>query len=743
MRYRPRKGTYIGARTKEATSVVEVVNDDLAAFTQALLDLFTRSNSILAGQAVQCIASPVTKIACTDGEKVYFNPDVLNKAFSGANKNRLNVKSALATLSEIRGVNLHELAHIMFSPRANSVAWNSVQKLQQEIDQSEECGKYMGVKAQFVWNLLEDQRIESLFSSKYRNSVPYFQSTVTQLLLGDPNAKVELIHLWIHGRRYMPLDIRRQARELFQRHFGVSDYDLNTWEKVIDDYRTFVFPRDGRQLPNTIKIFMELWVKYIPQMFPDDWGTTGGNGRGGHGERREGSPDTSEQREAQEYREEADEHFGSYDDDNDDEESDESGDSVGGDSDDSDDDADDDAESNADGDSDGEGDSQTQGGARPSDSDATGKPNSSNDVGNGKSDSNDAQTTASGNVQGTHSGGGLNSGQGAPTTDTGNATKLLKSLENTLAQASDAVQNDSMETLKQVLHKVRGVALDNLLRGIEEPANMVPPTAKFRAISNALNTALRQLRSDAEPMWERSVPTGRLNIDLVVKSEATDTDMDVFDRWVDSGDDAPRVEVVILLDQSGSMSTSIPTSESTGYYSVMHEASASVWAIKLACQQNEIPCTVIGYSEDEQTSCLMTADTRVNPSSVGMYEAKNNTHPDTALRLAQTVFSRSDATHKILVSVSDGEWPYYGDTPKLVGQLNGMGVETIFVALPSRYKMVYVRNEDGVTTATKYEPDFARGLDTYQAFGHKALIRAANPAELAKKIGKTLVRASL
>ena len=729
----------IGKRTAYAESVAETADDNLASYTQALLDLFTRSNSILTGQPVDCVVSDITQIACTDGETVYFNPNILRKAFEGADKGKLNVKKALEVLSHVRGVNLHELAHILYSPRSGSVTWNSVIKLQHDIEVDQTLAmKFYGIKAFTVWNLLEDQRIESLFSSKYRNSIAYFQQTITKLILEDPKAKVELMHLWIHGRRYMPRDIRGRARAVFQKEYKVSDEDMKLWESLIDDYRKLVFPRDGRKVASMVSQFMELWAKYIKSDMPDDYGTTGGQGKGGHGERREGNADSYDQHEAQEWMEEVDEAS---------EES-ENG-SSNGDGDESDDeeseskDSDDSkvTEGSGSGEFDEEADGESENGS-PSESSSSGKSSETSDDSNGGSGGQgetDAGTSSPNEYNEDATGGGLNSGAGGGGEWGTSQNGLLNALEDTLARASESVKGDLMDTIQQVLRKVDGISLDKLFRGVEKPESYVAPTPKFRSITNSLNATLRMLRSDADSMWERGVPTGRLNIDLVVKSEATEQDMDVFDQWVDSGDDAPRVEVVILLDQSQSMATSIPTSQSSGLYNTMAEASACVWSIKVACQQNEIPCTVIGYSDTDSTALLYTADMRINPQQVGLFQYKGNTQPEVALKIASQVFDRSEADNKILISISDGEWSFYNDEQRQMAILNGIGVDSIFVALPSRYRVT------GYDEKGHYiqEPQFASGLDRTNGYGHKQLLKVANPTELAKRIGKAIVRASL
>ena len=246
-------------------------------------------------------------------------------------------------------------------------------------------------------------------------------------------------------------------------------------------------------------------------------------------------------------------------------------------------------------------------------------------------------------------------------------------------------------------------------------------------------------------MWERGVPTGRLNIGLAIDSEAQDTDANVFDRWNDSGDDAPRVELVILLDQSSSMRTGIPKHYSSGLASVMAEASASMWAIKHACQQNEIPCTVIGYSAPNETRVLCRADDRV-PNTAGIYASKSFTDPSLALKIAHSVFSMSDATNKILVSISDGDWSINSEEINTIRAMHGLGVDSIFVALPTSYahdpsiKPDFSKQlERGVVIGNDGNGNIVRSGKYYE---HNVCLKVASPTELAKKIGRAIVSAS-
>ena len=146
--------------------------------------------------------------------------------------------------------------------------------------------------------------------------------------------------------------------------------------------------------------------------------------------------------------------------------------------------------------------------------------------------------------------------------------------------------------------------------------------------------------------------------------------MDIFDSWSDAGDDASSIEVVILLDQSSSM------------WSRMASVSGAMWVIKGACDDLEIPCTVIGYSDKHAT--LLGRDDFVGANSVGRFPTVGGTDPRGALEEAHRIFAGSDRRHKLLFSVTDGEW-FRGDTAaQLVREIGNLGVHTDLIYLTHR-----------------------------------------------------------
>ena len=712
------------ANITEKPSIESVITKGSAGinkYTESVLDLFSRSNSILAGQSVVCSTSIETDVACTDGESIWFNTGLLQKPFMDVDKKGLDIQSALISLRCLRGINLHELSHILYSPRKGSVAWNEVLL----IDKGRSiAGKSTIISAMKVFNLLEDQRIETLFSATYRNSVLYFQATITDLILSDKNTPPHLIHLWVHGRRYVDKSIRSLARQVFQAHYGVTDSHLADWDKAIDDYKLAVFPKNGRDIAKQIEKFLYYWDLYISptNQSPINHGGNADYQTGNHNERTIGSPSTQLQKDAQaKAKEELENEKFKVED----------------------------GEGNEDGEDgeDGEGQPNSVGKSPPDSHDSSGQ---RQNTPNGDTSNN----SSSGNGEEDEDEDDFFYHDGSPSAILAkqereklarikrDTTGLFEALSDSLVQTSEQANVEVLKTLTQVVKTAKARQLDSLFRDVEEPTAQVPVPKVYKTVSRNISDAVIRLRADKEAQWLKGTPTGRVNIDRVMQSEATDSDIDVFDSWQDSGDDSPNVELVILLDQSSSMNTSVPSSMSNGLcHTVMDEASASVWAIKSACYDNDIPCTVIGYSGSNDTAVLYRADDSVNRSTFGTFVHKSSTHPYWAISIATKILKESEATNRILVSITDGDWGTSQSCTETIHALRKEKIDTIFVQLPTTYAGRKHWDDNGIQHET-YVPNFSLEPEKWTYYGHKVHLCVANPLELAKKIGKAIVVAS-
>lgn len=86
-----------------------------------------------------------------------------------------------------------------------------------------------------------------------------------------------------------------------------------------------------------------------------------------------------------------------------------------------------------------------------------------------------------------------------------------------------------------------------------------------------------------------------------------------------------------------------------------------------ACEYLEIPVTVFGYST--RGRLLSTPDTEV-PELIRIPYVGGGTDPREALEGARRVFEVSNARHKLLFSITDGDWFHEDENHKKVDEVN-------------------------------------------------------------------------
>ena len=241
--------------TRQQNHVVKRALDEASkARTEVRLDawrsVFEKADRILCGKAInvkivakETIPSSMTDIpGWSDGETIHFNgPKVIDM---------LNTKDALAAVLRLKGLNYHELSHVLFTPR-----------------QSEELPRRVIERAKYdndpTWwyamNALQDQRIETWFTASYRPSRRYYEATVLQWILTDGNAEAGVL---LHGRKYLSPKIRVRAEKVFRKKYPGDLYDR--FCAVIDQYLTVVLPKDSVRALSLVgkyrTLLQERWI---------------------------------------------------------------------------------------------------------------------------------------------------------------------------------------------------------------------------------------------------------------------------------------------------------------------------------------------------------------------------------------------------------------------------------------------------------------------------------------------------
>jgi len=158
--------------------------------------------------------------AWSDGSAIYINQQEITDM-------------DLETLTQVTGLNYHELAHHFYTPRKGTelIKW----VLQND---------YMEAT-----NMLEDQRIETLLIARYPAVAPYLVGTVARWL-GETPDDVAGIYPLVRGRKYLPVEIREAYRDQF-----IFPDLIPVIAEIVDEYRLLAFPRDYKKAEHLIERF--------------------------------------------------------------------------------------------------------------------------------------------------------------------------------------------------------------------------------------------------------------------------------------------------------------------------------------------------------------------------------------------------------------------------------------------------------------------------------------------------------
>ena len=117
-------------------------------------------------------------------------------------------------VTSLKGLSLHEISHIMFTPRYGSILAKNVQK----------------AKVWPAFNALEDQRIEMLMTTKFSSVTDWLTATIAEHLLSMPK-QIPVSFPLLYGRKYLPVEVRKVVRDNYEQPEHVAELS-----KLIDRY---------------------------------------------------------------------------------------------------------------------------------------------------------------------------------------------------------------------------------------------------------------------------------------------------------------------------------------------------------------------------------------------------------------------------------------------------------------------------------------------------------------------------
>ena len=538
----------------------------------AVGNTYEKADKIITGEdiTVTVISDPkMTATATNNGREITFNADLIKTLDS-------------ESIVSLTGINYHELAHLLFSPRAGSALGQYVTK----------------GKMKRAFNMLEEARIETLLVAKYPAVKPFLEANVIEYVMQSESIAENFPY--ITGRRYIDVDIRQSIADAFVNEYGVDV--ANNIYSIVNEYRALTFPTDFTR-------GMELIGEYTKLVGYDDVQPTKPNGEGGT--------------------------------------------------------------------ADGNGnhnDRDVLGKGRPASAKEQKRLQEKGGCGLG-------EAVREGTEQGEDT---LDGKVMKPSNGVGGNGDEMKLEEKKYSDSDSDIANKLKERMKDIIrdervkNEVREVRKS--ITGNDETRDSLDNSKSFdmqvsaegSTFARRFGQTLERLVRDADPYWDRFLPSGKLNVSRTMTPDVNAIGQ-MFDLW-ETGSDNTDIESVILLDNSGSMG---------GHMSKVCE---SAWIIKRGIESIEGNVTVFNFNSDSEL--LYHRKDRAKPRYFRSVHSLGSTNPLKALIEAERIFNTSDKNIKIAFIVTDGEWENTKECDEVVSRLNKSGVITCVVFM-GHYETVH------------------------------------------------------
>ena len=606
-------------RTKESQGIAIIRN--LVSLCRAVNASFGVSVPIQMGEAPKGATSPV---AWTDGEKIVVKYPLPVTDDDAGNTVFLNdIESLKRLVSEVKALQYHELGHILFSQHINWMMADCGYGNDEWLKKYPNLPQETATSVRRSWNILEDQRMETALIAESPYLARYLTYLSVNWILNEANWSTDnggidkssekgiaCQYLLVINRRFLPIELRRKARNNFNTYFG--DYATVSAEEIVREYCRAISVED--KVVAVVKFHQLLRALDITPPQLDDHTNHPRNGKRPVKDSADSAEDQDEdgkeitKGKSKDKTEPKDDANG-----DDKSEGSGSGDPHEGD--------DDDAQ-------DGEGSSKGEGDEGEGDDEGSSSDGEANDdggegegeggAGNGNPDNEKPQQD--------------DTEAGSSEDDTNSDLKdLLDEIENEILNDSDiedtvrAINEDfNRGDIKQLAPELSGTTM------VDENVN------RARDIAYRLSTAFDSASSSALPIWEEGHREGVINAFRYRTRNAGDNE---YRRTLTStGNTGLDIAVTLMLDTSGSMSR------------VGQELGVSGFAVKEACDQVGIDCTVVTFDSASQ-ELWRAIDRHVEPVAL---HPSGGTDPTGAFGVLDT--HREEQKYHLVIILTDGVW---------------------------------------------------------------------------------------
>lgn len=242
----------------------------------------------------------------------------------------------------------------------------------------------------------------------------------------------------------------------------------------------------------------------------------------------------------------------------------------------------------------------------------------------------------------------------------------------------DEMLTDEVEELlmhknvRQDLKNVRGAISEALGENLDLDVDLTSPYKQVPADivqqRDLLKRQLMDIQSLLEGTWRDDEPQGKLNLRRWINAPRAQRGS-VFRSWIKDEIDEAGLEMVVLLDRSGSMGAAID------------HASQICWMVGSACQQVEGRVHVIGFSDEGRDEVLLSPSKDLKANQYQSFGTVGGTNVAGALALATKVMQASNMPNRVVSIVTDGAWFDMEKAVPIIQKLNGMDVDTILMLM--------------------------------------------------------------
>lgn len=221
---------YLNEEGFTRNELMDEVTDDMNRL-DAIGAVYQRADRIITGDsdiAVTVVHSKeMVEPSMTDGKDIILNGKIIEDVSDN-------------TIIALNGVNYHELAHILFTPRAGSA-----------------LGQYvMTNNMKRAFNVLEEGRIERLITTQYPTTTLTLEAMTNDYILRDHPSQWGNAFATTTGRMYLPLGLRQVIADKF---IGTHGVELaREVQAIVHEYRTLAFPTDFTRAKELVEQFSNL-----------------------------------------------------------------------------------------------------------------------------------------------------------------------------------------------------------------------------------------------------------------------------------------------------------------------------------------------------------------------------------------------------------------------------------------------------------------------------------------------------